>query len=458
MTATPDPELILRLDRPGPRYTSYPPADRFSPSFGPDEAVAALTRCDTSSRQPLSVYVHLPHCARLCGYCACNVVPTKSQEKRAAYIDLLIDELTLVSHHLPHRRRLGQLHLGGGTPNSYELEDLQRLLSALMSHFEPEEGCEMAIEIDPRYASNAQVASLRRLGFNRISFGVQDFDPAVQKAIGRHQTRAETLAAVEAARAAGFPSINIDLVYGLPLQTARGFEDTLDNLLEARPDRVALFSFAYLPAQRPNQRGIAPSTLPEAPMKVSMLVQARERLLDAGYVAIGMDHFARPDDALSKALREGRLHRNFQGYTVAPGDGPLEVIGLGLSAVGDLGGAYLQNTKDLAVYAETLARGTLPVERGLTLSADDLRRRFVIERLMTRFRLDTDDLVRHGITLERDFSEALGKLGALVRDGLVIAQDTTISLTPLGALFPRLAAMCFDAADVGADSRYSRIV
>ncbi len=454
----PDPDLILRLDRPGPRYTSYPPADRFSPTFTQDEAISALTRCDASGDTPLSVYIHLPHCARLCGYCACNVVPTKSSEKRSAYIDLVIQELTLISHHLPNRRRLGQLHLGGGTPNSYSLDDLELLVAACMSHFAPDAGAEMAIEIDPRHASFTQVSSLRKLGFNRISFGVQDFDPAVQKAIGRHQSRTESLAAVEAARAAGFASVNIDLVYGLPLQTADGFEHTLDHLIEASPDRVALFSFAYLPTQRPNQRGIHPSTLPAPPAKVDMLVRARQRLSAAGYVAIGMDHFARPYDALSKALSHGRLRRNFQGYTVSPDDGPLEVVGLGLSAVGDLGGAYLQNTKTLETYADALARGVLPIERGLTLTADDARRRFIIERLMTRFRLEADDLAEHGITLERDFREALVKLGTLASEGLVVKSGSSVALTPLGALFPRLAAMCFDASEVGVDSRYSRVV
>jgi len=455
---SPDPALILRLDRPGPRYTSYPPADRFSRAFGLDEITAAFTRCNTSSDAPLSLYVHLPHCARLCGYCACNVIPTKSLDKRAAYIDLLLTELALVSEHLPNRRRLGQLHLGGGTPNSYAPSDLQRLVTAIVSHFTLESEAELAIEIDPRFATAPQLESLRRLGFNRISFGVQDFDPVIQKAIGRHQSRTATLAAVEWARLADFPSVNIDLVYGLPLQTSAGFEDTLDALIDANPDRVALFSFAYLPAQRPNQRGIASSTLPEPSTKVAMLVRARERLTAAGFVAIGMDHFARPGDSLAEAARQGRLRRNFQGYTVAPGDFPLEVFGLGLSAVGDFGGAYVQNTKDLETYTEALSRRTLPVERGLTLTTDDARRRLVIERLMTRFRLDAEDLARHGIDLERDFAESLTKIDLLESDGLVAHDGASLALTPLGVLFPRLAAMCFDAAEVGRDSRYSRIV
>jgi oxygen-independent coproporphyrinogen-3 oxidase len=463
-----DPDLILRLDRPGPRYTSYPPADRFRPDFGEADALAALTRCDSAPEAPLSVYVHLPHCARLCGYCACNVLPTKSLERRADYIDLLISEVALVTARLPRRRSLGQLHFGGGTPNSYRIEDLARLASAITAHFVPTDSAELAIEIDPRYASLPQVEALRALGFNRISFGVQDFDPAVQKAIGRHQSRAETLAAVDSARLAGFGSINIDLVYGLPLQTLDGFERTLDALIDAAPDRVALFSFAYLPAQRKNQRGIDATTLPPAPDKVKMLVRARERLADAGYVGIGMDHFARPGDALADALRSGRLRRNFQGYTVAPipsagpteaGDeAPLEVLGLGLSAVGDLGGAYTQNTKDLETYVTAILAGRLPIERGLTLTADDVKRRLIIERLMTRFRLEPDELARHGLTLERDFADALGRLAPLELDGLVTTGPQALALTPLGELFPRLVAMCFDAKDVGADSRYSRVV
>lgn len=466
-----DPELILRLDRPGPRYTSYPPADRFSTAFSAGDAREALERANESD-EPVSVYVHMPHCARLCGYCACNVVPTKSASRRESYVDLVLAELALVLTHLPDRRRLGQFHFGGGTPNSYRTTDLARVISLVTQHFRPEPGAELAIEIDPRYATADQLQALAGMGLNRLSFGVQDFDIDVQRAIGRHQSAHQTLSAVGHARAAGFASVNIDMVYGLPRQTLERFESTITALIETRPDRIALFSFAYLPEQRKNQRGIAASDLPDAPTKAKMLVLARHRLTEAGYRAIGMDHFARPEDPLATAEADGRLRRNFQGYTVAPAgsspDAPLEVLGLGLSAVSDIGGAYFQNTKEIEVYSQALAEARLPVERGHVASADDLRRRSVIERIMTHVGLPSAAVKTLGVDLRADFPGAIDELLRLEGEGLVAVERdhdraVGLTLTPLGALFPRRVAMCFDALAVGANAsqalaRYSRIV
>ncbi len=464
-------DLILRLDRPGPRYTSYPPADRFTDAFTPAHAEAALRRADQSNT-PLSVYIHMPHCARLCGYCACNVVPTKSASRRTSYVDLVLAELELARALMPNRRRLGQFHFGGGTPNSYAVADLARIVDAVTGHFIPEPTAELAIEIDPRYATADQLIQLAAIGMNRLSFGVQDFDLDVQRAIGRHQSAQTTLAAVEFARRAGFSSVNIDMVYGLPRQTLERFDQTVTRLIETRPDRIALFSFAYLPEQRANQRGIDAAELPQAQLKAQMLVLARERLTAAGYLTIGMDHFALPDDSLATAESSGRLRRNFQGYTVAPvgqsADAPLEVLGLGLSAVSDLGGAYFQNDKDVATYERSLVAATLPVERGHTASPDDLRRRHVIERIMTHVGLPAAEVEHLGVDLENDFPGAVAELVHLEAEGLVtLLRDgdhtVGVELTPVGALFPRRVAMCFDAKAVGPNAaaslaRYSRIV
>lgn len=471
MNVAPDTDLtslVLRLDRPGPRYTSYPPADRFSPDFTSTDALSALAHAN--HERPLSVYVHLPHCHRLCGYCACNVVPTKSMARRASYIDLVLRELELASAAMPQRRTLGQLHFGGGTPNSYALHDLTRLVSAITTRFVPTPLAELAMEVDPRYVSDEQMAALAALGLNRISFGVQDFDLDVQRAIGRHQSESQTLKAVELARKNGFGSINIDLVYGLPRQTLERFSHTIDRLVATRPDRVALFAFAYLPELKKNQGIIARSDLPDAPTRARMLVHARERLVAAGYVTIGMDHFALPHDSLATAEQDGRLRRNFQGYTVAPelGAGPLEVLGLGLSAISDIGGAYIQNWKDLDPYESALLADALPVERGHALSADDLARRFAIEHLMVGGGLEPDLLEGRGLDLSSAFPGTADELIGLEGEGLVelVRKNGKVSglrLTPVGALFPRRVAMCFDAKAVGpsapkAMERYSRIV
>lgn len=460
-----DAELVLRLDRPGPRYTSYPTADRFTTSFGEAEYRAALARTDavaigTGARvsdRPISVYVHMPHCARICGYCACNIIGTHSAKKRVAYVDLVLSELARVAPLVPARRTLGQFHFGGGTPNSYDLADLERLLGAVTDRFTPIPTAELAIEVDPRYATPAQVRALRAMGLNRISFGVQDVDPVVQRAIGRHQSAMMTREAIAMARAAGFPSLNIDLVYGLPQQTPESFERTLDLVAEERPDRIALFSFAYLPAAKKNQRGIDADTLPGATTKIGFLLAARERLMAVGYVPIGMDHFALPGDALARARSEGTLRRNFQGYTVAPaglGGERLETLGFGLSAISDLGAAYVQTTKDIATYEATLSRGELPVERGIALTPEDVARRALIEAIMTRSCANPSELA---IATDADRE----RLAPLVAEGLAHLGPEGLSLTGLGELFPRLVAMAFDAhlaASPETLSRFSRVV
>jgi len=439
------------MDRAGPRYTSYPTADRFDTAFGASDYLGAIARMQGGGKRPLSVYVHLPHCQRICGYCACNVIGTKSPARRAAYVDLLLRELEQVASlgALADHRTLGQFHFGGGTPNSYRTSDLTRLIDAVTSRFVPTADAELAIEIDPRLADMTQLVALRALGMNRVSFGVQDNDDRVQVAIGRHQSERETRQAIDLARRAGFPSVNIDLVYGLPLQTNETFEKTLDLVLDAAPDRVALFSFAYLPETKPNQRKIDRALLAPPELKVQMLIRARERLGQAGYLAIGMDHFARPTDELGKAALDPqrvRLRRNFQGYTVAPsglGDHRLEVLGLGLTAISDLGGAYAQNVKDIARYESAVLAGRPPVERGVTLTSDDLARRSLIDAIMTRGRVDTDTLPPASAAICHDVIQ--GRFAPLVDEGLVTLDARGFSLTPTGELFPRLVAMAFDA-------------
>lgn len=456
----PSAELVLRLDRPGPRYTSYPTADRFHTGFTAADFEAALDRTNAAPDRPLSVYVHLPHCARICSYCACNVVGTKSQTKRIAYVDDLLSELALIAARLPARRTLGQLHFGGGTPNSYTTADLARLVAAITTRFAPTADAELAIEVDPRWATLEQLQALRATGLNRVSLGVQDIDPDVQHAIGRFQSAEVTRNAIRYARAAGFASVNMDLVYGLPRQTPESFELTLDLLLDERPDRVALFSFAYLPETKPNQRKIDSAHLAAPAAKVGFLIRARERLLSAGYIAIGMDHFALPSDALATAAADGRLRRNFQGYTVAPsglGDARIEMIGLGLTAISDFGGVYAQGAREPEDYAAQLAAARFPIARGYALTDDDQVRRQLIERMMTTARIPRHDL-------PAGFERELGRLAPLEDEGLVAVTPEAITLTPLGELFPRLAAMAFDAyfgvplADKKTMPQFSRVV
>ncbi|MBL8784907.1 MAG: oxygen-independent coproporphyrinogen III oxidase [Deltaproteobacteria bacterium] len=450
-TPTLDPAFVLRMDRAGPRYTSYPTADRFDTTFGEADYLGAIGRMRGGGNRPLSVYVHLPHCQRICGYCACNVIGTKSPAKRAAYVDLVLRELAQVAglEALAEHRTLGQFHFGGGTPNSYSTADLTRLIDAVTRRFVPTADAELAIEIDPRLADMTQLVALHTLGMNRVSFGVQDNDARVQEAIGRHQSERETRTAIDLARRAGFGSINIDLVYGLPMQTPETFERTLDLVLDAVPDRVALFSFAYLPETKANQRKIDRALLAPPELKVQMLVRARERLGQAGYLAIGMDHFARPGDALGQAALDPervRLRRNFQGYTVAPaglGASRLEVLGLGLTAISDLGGAYAQNHKDIERYAKAVEAGRPPVERGVTLTSDDLGRRLLIDSLMTQGRIEVASLPPRLQAICHDV--VASRFAPLIAEGLVTAEPARIVLTPIGELFPRLVAMTFDA-------------
>jgi len=439
------PELVLAYDRPGPRYTSYPTADRFTPEFGPTDYVAALARADREHPgEPLSVYVHLPFCEALCTYCGCNVVVSRSETTRGRYLDRLAREIAMVAEHLPNRRTISQLHLGGGTPNSYSDAELTELMTILRGHFEIPADAEVAIEIDPRHAEPSRIAHLRSIGFNRVSMGVQDFAPKVQSAINRITPFARVRELVDAAREAGFVSVNLDLIYGLPFQTMADFNRTLQKVFALRPDRVALYSFAWVPWVKPHQKGIDQATLPDRDTKIGLFCDARKAFLDAGYHAIGMDHFALPEDELAVAQAEGRLRRNFQGYTAMK---VRDVLGFGLSAIGDIGGAYIQSTKKLHDYNKLIDAGAFPTERGLARDADDEVRRWMIHELMCNFHVDDEELGRRfGLSLAGDFAPELAELAA--REDLARLIDVgagRVDVSPLGRLFVRNVASVFDA-------------
>lgn len=442
------PALLQRLNRPVPRYTSYPTADRFV-ALSAGDAVAALGRADADVDVPLGLYVHIPFCARMCTYCGCAVVVSQSDERKTEYIERVLREVDLVAAHLPHRRRVRELHLGGGTPNSVSLEALARLVNHLRAVFVFDDDAELSIELDPRRVVPGQLQALRALGFGRVSFGVQDTDDDVQHAIGRDQSVDVTRTAVNDARVAGFDSVNIDLVYGLPQQTRDSFAATVSEVIALRPDRIALFSFAYVPHVRPNQRRINAATLPPSSTKLDLFCDARKAFTDAGFTGIGMDHFAREDDGLARAFNDGRLARTFQGYAVGSAGARVDILGFGMSAISDVGGAYLQGAKDLKAWESAIDAGTLPTVRGHVLSLDDEARRAAIRALMCRFHLDDNDLARFGCSMA-DLGGTRERLRSLEEDGLVVFSDAGVDVTPLGRLFVRVVAAVFDASLEGA--------
>ncbi len=438
-------ELIRRYDVPGPRYTSYPTAVSFHTGF--DEAAyrERLALADARADDPLSLYAHLPFCEARCLYCGCNVVISPHREVAQPYLEHLIREIDLLAAALPHRRRLSQLQWGGGTPTYYGIPDLARLFAAVSEHFTFTPDAEIGIEVDPRVTSGEQIDALGGLGFNRISAGVQDFDPAVQQAIGRIQSFAQTKELVERARAAGFRSVNLDLIYGLPLQSAAGFGRTLEHMLAIRPERVAVYSFAFVPWLKGHMRRIDEASLPGPELKLELLAQAYDVFTGAGYRAIGMDHFALPGDDMAKAADAGTLGRNFMGYTV---QSARDLVGIGISAIGDVQDAFVQNVKKLPAYYAALDAGRFPVERGFALDADDRIRRFVIGEIMCNARLDFAAVeARFGGAFERDFAAELGALGAPggpLADGLLERVPGGLRVTERGRPFVRVVAMAFD--------------
>lgn len=455
------PELLTRFDVPGPRYTSYPTADRFVEAFTSVDYVQALEQRRDSlpmRAKPLSLYVHIPFCESLCYYCACNKIITKHPERATAYLDYLSREVDLHVQHLGSGQAVSQLHLGGGTPTFLKDAELIALMDMLKRNFQIVPGGEYSIEVDPRTVDAHRLALLAKLGFNRLSFGVQDFDPEVQAAVHRIQPTEQVFNLVDEARKIGFESINVDLIYGLPRQTPESFDRTLTQINALKPDRIALYAYAHLPARFKPQRRIISADLPLPGQKISMLSRSLASLQDAGYVYVGMDHFALPDDALAVAKRQGRLHRNFQGYSTQP---DCDLIALGVSAIGRVGSTYSQNAKTLSEYCDLIDQGQLPVVRGLALSRDDLIRRAVIMALMCQGHLQYESVnLAWLIDFKSYFKSELTQLDALQAHGLVELSDTGIQVTAMGWFFVRGVAMVFDRylqADVNR-TRFSKII
>ena len=438
-----DPVLIRKYDLAGPRYTSYPTADLFVEAFGEAEYRQWLGRRNIGGiQQPLSLYVHLPFCDTVCYYCACNKVVTRDHGRSAKYIKYLAQELAATAELLGGGRRVSQMHFGGGTPTFLSPEEMRSLADAIGAHFDFEPNAERSIEIDPRKLGPGRMGELAELGFNRISVGVQDFDPAVQQAVHRVQSEEETRRALGEARALGFRSVNLDLIYGLPKQSLDSFNATLDRVLALDPDRIALYNYAHLPSLFKPQRRINEADLPAPETKLQILTLAIGRLTRAGYLYIGMDHFAKPQDELAVAQRQGRLQRNFQGYSTLP---EADLLGFGISAIGRVGPTYCQNLKRLDDYYAALDAGRLPVWRGLELSADDLLRRAVIQALACHFRVSIESIeLAHLVDFHRTFAAELQELKQLADDGLVEIQPDWIVVTPKGRLLVRAVCMVFD--------------
>ena len=467
-----DPQLLQRYDVPGPRYTSYPTAPQFSAGFGEADLrqVAAASNGDPIPR-PISLYLHIPFCTSPCFYCGCNRIITRDKARGASYLTRLYREIAMASSLFDRDRDVEQVHFGGGTPNFLDAGQIAEAVDVLRRHFSFARDGQMdcSIELDPRFITPAEVGRLAQAGFNRASLGVQDFDPVVQEAVNRVQGVEQTLGIIDACRRHGFRSVNVDLIYGLPKQTLEGFSRTLEITLQARPDRLAIYGYAHLPNLfRPQQR-IHAEDLPSAQAKLDLLRLAIERLGQAGYQYIGMDHFALPDDELARAQREGGLHRNFMGYTT---HAESDLVGLGVSAISHIGASFSQNPRDLGGWEMAIDAGRLPVWRGMRMDADDVIRADVIQSLMCHGELDFEAVGRrHVIDFHDYFGEALARLAPLQDDGLVEVDRGGLQATSRGRLLLRIIAMCFDryltpAADVSpapeqhgaAPPRYSRTV
>ena len=435
-----DRELIASLPASGPRYTSYPTADRFYNEFQQPEYIATLENTLSGSLKPVSLYVHIPFCNVICYYCGCNKVITKDTRKADEYLTYLEKEMALLAPHLHGKHKLAQLHFGGGTPTFLSDEQLERVFAMIREHFELLPDGEYSIEIDPRKVSRESVFKLGKLGFNRMSVGIQDFDPKVQAAVNRIQTVEETRNVIEAAREAGFKSISVDLIYGLPHQSVESIKPTLETVLSLSPDRLALYHYAHLPHIFKPQRRIDTNAVPSSEEKLDILQYAVQLLDERGYVFIGMDHFAKPEDELAIALREGRLQRNFQGYSTYA---DCDLVAIGVSSIGKIGDTYSQNERDLEQYYATLDNNQLPIMRGFQLSDDDVMRRQIIQDLMCRFALE---LSNYRTDFAEYFAEEIPDLQRIAELGLIEWQPETGSLnvTPKGRFLIRNIAMIFD--------------
>ena len=452
-----DSQLIERYDLSGPRYTSYPTAVQFTETFEVDDYVAQVKAGNEAAR-PLSLYFHLPFCDTICFYCACNKVVTKNRERAQPYLDQLHKEITLQSDLFDNNRKVDQLHWGGGTPTFISQQQMRELMQITRDHFDlhDDDNGEYSIEIDPREASADTIGLLRELGFNRMSLGVQDIESRVQKAVNRIQSIEQTAEVMNAAREVGFQSVSVDLIYGLPLQTESSFHDTLQTIIELNPDRLSVFNYAHLPEMFKTQRQINAEDLPSTKIKLAILENCINTLTDAGYVYIGMDHFARPDDELARAQAEGHLYRNFQGYST---HAYCDLVGLGVTSIGKVHDSYSQNYRTIEEYGLAIEQNRLPVFRGITLKEDDKIRRRVITELICNFKLDKMAIeTEYSIDFDSYFSASLEQLTGMQNDNLVSLDEKQIVVTPRGSLFIRNICMAFDAYLKQTNTRFSKVI
>lgn len=452
-----DLNLINRYNKSGPRYTSYPTALELHEGFGDVEYRQQIAKSNASGG-PLSLYFHIPFCDTVCFYCACNKIVTKNRAHAVPYLDCLVSEIAMQGDLFDRNRVVNQLHWGGGTPTFLNFEQMQRLMDATRRHFtlrDDDQG-EYSIEVDPRETNDQTIAQLRQLGFNRISLGLQDFDPAVQKAVNRLQSKQQTFAVLDAARKEGFRSTNVDLIYGLPLQTEQTFASTLDQVLEYSPDRFSIFNYAHMPSKFKTQRQINDNELPTAALRLEILQMVGKKLTDAGYVYIGMDHFAKPDDELAIAQRQGKLYRNFQGYST---HSDCDLVGLGVTSIGRVGDAYVQNYKELDEYNQAIAAAKLPVFRGVALDDDDKLRRAVITYLICHFELSFKTIeTEFNIHFAEYFAAELENLAVMQNDGLLRLDQNGIQVEAAGRLLIRNICMVFDKYLALKQQRFSRVI
>ncbi len=437
-----DFEKFVKYSKPGPRYTSYPTAVEFGEDFGYDEYIQKLSSQDSS--KPLSLYFHLPFCRSACYFCGCNVVFTSKEDKKVRYIEYLKKELHILKEHLDTSKEVIQLHFGGGTPTFFSADQLAVIIEEIKKVFPNwSEEAEVSCEIDPRHLNEDQMRVLAEGGFNRVSYGVQDFDPRVQEAVHRVQSFEDTKKAVDLARKYGMKSVNVDLIYGLPYQSLKSFKNTLQKTLQLDPDRLAIFNYAHVPWLKKTMRKIDETTLPTPDVKLAILKHTIDYLTSQGYEMIGMDHFAKPDDELFKAIHKGELHRNFQGYTTKGG---AHLVGVGLTSIGEGEDYYAQNFKEMALYEEAIDKGRLPFHRGVVLSRDDRIRKAVIMELMANFKLDIPRIEKDfGIDFQDYFQDALNELKDFEKEGLVTIKPDSIEVSPTGTLLIRNIVMPFDA-------------
>ncbi len=438
-----DPQLIKRYDKAGPRYTSYPTAVQFSEQYTADTYKSFAEKSNHSDKA-LSLYFHIPFCDTVCFYCGCNKVVTKDRSKAAPYLERLHKEIAMQAELFDPARKVDQLHWGGGTPTFISHDEMRQLMAVTRKHFNlhDDDSGEYSIEIDPREVSRDSIALLRELGFNRMSLGVQDFNPAVQKAVNRIQSREQTMAALTAAREENFKSISVDLIYGLPLQTVDSFDKTLDELIDISPDRVSVFNYAHLPERFKPQRRINVDQLPPASAKLEIFKHCMEKLTDAGYVYIGMDHFARPEDELSIAQKNGKLYRNFQGYAT---HADCDLVGMGITSIGTIANSFAQNVRTMDEYYARIDQDELAIFRGIEIDDDDLIRREVIMQLICHFNLKFASIEkRFGINFKDYFAHELERYNIMLEDGLITLDDQGVAVTARGRLLIRNICMVFD--------------